>query len=516
MRSDKRATRRLDKGSVARAASRLTQLLADGGDATEGQRRILAETLAAMFTETGVGAYDPGNIETLYTTACECLGAARFRHAITLALDLIERGEAFDDYKEGDGIHLWKDKRRSKTNAVELRIAAEINKALEGGGEYKQALLDAVRRFAELAGVPSEGDAGKEYLEANAERCGVSINLPSWDELWASRAEILDLLEGLRKKRPLAQTRGRMAERNAKPSTRSAQRRSHRVHLCNGSVGNLGYARGEWVLVTEADDLKAGDPAAFYAHGQETVDIGRVIAITFKTITVRYASGEDQTIERAGLDFLGRVASACSPLTGEQEKRISELRKHLSKLSDITDSSEAFVIEREIYDIEQSAIFTDDESLNDWPEVLRVVGEKAESPTPSSRGAVAVRFCNDPDPVRERGAAEPPEQFATFHPPPGCGAVELYAYTITDDDDRIAIVVVTDRPARGEWAAVELTDGRRFVGRYYPTRGGGRSEFGDEYEDVHFTREEVVRLMRVAHFEREGEIVEKFWKAAHL
>jgi hypothetical protein len=119
----------------------------------------------------------------------------------------------------------------------------------------------------------------------------------------------------------------------------------------------VGFVQGEIVQATEADDLRVGEIAALKHKGGKTITVGRLTAISDTSVTV-LSYDEQDTASRADLEFLGRVNPEPIGRSDGPDKaaqaRLAQLRKRLDgvNIDDITNSTVAMKIEREIYDIE--------------------------------------------------------------------------------------------------------------------------------------------------------------------
>lgn len=149
-----------------------------------------------------------------------------------------------------------------------------------------------------------------------------------------------------------------------------------RVDVCRIA----GFVGGDIIRADAALDLREWDIAAVKREGADWFFVGRVVAVSPESITVRGDESE-YTYDRAELAFEGRVKpepiGRDDGLTDEQRDELAALRKKLDRLGGEDDQiircTARYELEKKIYDIEHPIAppFDPDE----WPEELRVIGE---------------------------------------------------------------------------------------------------------------------------------------------
>lgn len=171
--------------------------------------------------------------------------------------------------------------------------------------------------------------------------------------------------------------RERDARKSAAHVGEAEDRREHYLVYLHRSAGNIGYARGEVLDAVAADDLKPGEAATLW-EGDDAAATGRVLCIDGESITLRDEDGEELTFKLAALAFLGRVVGTATPYTREERARLDALLASLEALGKEDDQilrcTARYKIEKEIYDIEQTALAWLDEDADEWPEVIGAKG----------------------------------------------------------------------------------------------------------------------------------------------
>jgi hypothetical protein len=164
------------------------------------------------------------------------------------------------------------------------------------------------------------------------------------------------------KRVPVKAEKGRTAR---KP--KRVRRPRRRTFWLTNDTPHLGFVCGEGVSATEAEDLKVWDIAAIEQTRDEPAAIGRVLAITADSVTIRRVKG-DETYGLRGLSFLGRVnpepVGKDDGLTDEQRATLKRLHDKLDRLGDEDDQiircSARYEIEKQIFDITHPA------DVDDW------------------------------------------------------------------------------------------------------------------------------------------------------
>lgn len=177
-------------------AEQIAALLADK-KTPPGQRRIITTLLRSLSEKTGAEVSAGPGLFGSYTEAAYSLGAANPRHAIRETLKLIAGGEAFADYKEGDRLWVWKDKRRERNSPTTKRFGEEVAARLadpQTPDNYRTALTHSLRAFCEVTGARyDESDPARSYVEAEAEAEGLG-----WETYNEARGNVVNLIYGLR------------------------------------------------------------------------------------------------------------------------------------------------------------------------------------------------------------------------------------------------------------------------------------------------------------------------------
>lgn len=191
----------------------LVELL-DSNATTQGQRDLLNTALRELSDETGVGLPNSdADLRDFYLEAAYCIGAAGPRCRMREILQMIASGEAFGDYKKDDTLYLWKEKRARRKHSGTRETAAEIEKRLSDPKtpfDYIAALKRALRSYSAEVGTKCDAKRpGWTYTEAVAEskKFHYISNHADWCRTEDARTRLIELLEGLRKRRPLSSVR---------------------------------------------------------------------------------------------------------------------------------------------------------------------------------------------------------------------------------------------------------------------------------------------------------------------
>ncbi len=157
---------------------------------------------------------------------------------------------------------------------------------------------------------------------------------------------------------------GRPAPKAAesKPAARTLL---YTLSIVGDCVENLGLVDGDHASVYAAGDFKPGDAAAITMRGNEDPTCGRVVSLDAETITLR-DNYEDFPLRRAEIVEAGRIdlvnVKPKDPLTPAERRRADELRERLAGIDrdDVTNSTAAMKLERELFDLEHP------KDVDDW------------------------------------------------------------------------------------------------------------------------------------------------------
>jgi hypothetical protein len=130
----------------------------------------------------------------------------------------------------------------------------------------------------------------------------------------------------------------------------------------------LGFIAGERLEATATAAPKVWEIVALWRPDEEVAAVGRVLAVDDDTITLRLKDDREQSYNRVGLEFLGRInpepVGRDDGLTDEQRATLKKLRAKLDRLGDEDDQiircSSRYSLEKQIYDIEHPV------DLNGW------------------------------------------------------------------------------------------------------------------------------------------------------
>lgn len=142
----------------------------------------------------------------------------------------------------------------------------------------------------------------------------------------------------------------------------------------------VGLVSGDIVRAHATRNLRVWDIAAVKRADKASYFIGRVTAVSPKSITVR-GDATEHTYDRAELEFEGKVnpepVGRDDGLTDERRDELAGLRRKLDRLGDEDDQiircSARYELEKKIYDIEHPVAQPYDAA--EWPDELRVCGE---------------------------------------------------------------------------------------------------------------------------------------------
>src|SRR5215213_9746418 len=156
------------------------------------------------------------------------------------------------------------------------------------------------------------------------------------------------------------------------PKSRRSKPRAPRprTFTLTRDVPHVGFVRGEVISATRTAEIKIWDIALAERRG-ESAGVGRVVAVTEDSITIRRVEG-DETYDRRELAFLGRVnpesVGKDDGLTDEQRATLKKLRAKLEAVAGEDDQiircSARYEIEKEIFDIKHPA--GEGKELDDW------------------------------------------------------------------------------------------------------------------------------------------------------
>jgi hypothetical protein len=185
--------------------------LLDADATTPGQRNVLTAALRELSDGTGVKLPKPdADPRDFYLEAAYRLGAAGPRARLREALRLITEGERFDDYKAGDHLWLWKQKRARRNHSNTRTTAAELAARLSDPktpADYRAALKRALRVHCATVGTKYDAkDPAETYAaaEAEGEKFHVIRDRDEWCVYSDARCNVLELLRCLKKRVPLA------------------------------------------------------------------------------------------------------------------------------------------------------------------------------------------------------------------------------------------------------------------------------------------------------------------------
>lgn len=376
------------------AEPEIEQLVAllDAEGSTQGQLDIINHTLRELSDETGVNLpRRDADLRDFYLDAAYRLGAANPRWRMREVFKMIAGGEQFDDYKKGDILWVWKAKRQRRNHSGTKQTAAELERRLSDPAtpdDYRNALKRALCAVCAASGTKyNSKDPAGSYIEAEAEAEMLSTGSEEWHAHYDARSNLLNLLEGLRKRRSLSavEVRGRSdtattEQPHATPAEKPCRAARGELHVnMMFDLGSCGFVRGEIVKARPASDLRPGDIAAVKVKGDSEVIVSRVAAVDKMTITLRCDDHDpdecdDHTFKLAALSFLGRVdadpVGRWDAPTGEDLKHLQHLRQKLEEVSSYTDwenvlSSTRYRIEKQIYDIEHPT-GSDPDDWSEW------------------------------------------------------------------------------------------------------------------------------------------------------
>jgi hypothetical protein len=352
--------------------------------ATQGQRDIINMTVRELSEETGTSLPRPDtDLRDFYLEAAYRIGAANARWRMREVLKLIAAGERFDDYKKGDTFYLWKDKRAQRNHSGTQEIAANLERRLSDPktpDDYREGLRRSLREMCAAVGSQyNEKDPAWTYTEAQSE--SVSLNPrdggDEWEAHFIARYNLLTLLEGLRKRRPLKSLEFRTVKGKSESGMAKRQRMQspgllYILTVDSDILNNLGLIAGEACDVYAADDLRPGDAAALKVRGYKFAMCGRVVFTDADQITLRNEDGEE-SVARADIITAGRIDHLnpwkIDPLTADERTRVNKLREKLNDVNDEDDQvircTERYRLEKLIFDIEHP-VGGDPEDWNEW------------------------------------------------------------------------------------------------------------------------------------------------------
>ena len=249
---------------------------------------------------------------------------------------------------------------KTKPDALAESIAERLRVVYMRSGRCHMGARQRITRrlnwLAKAAGVATtHGRAYSErpaiYLEASARGFG-------------SHPEAEELL------RELAKIERHHAEREKEAKAEAPKASGRGAYLYtlavpDDTLANLGLVAGDEPRVYGTDDLKPGDAAALHMRGDSDPTCGRVVSLDAETITLR-DNYEDWPLRRADVVKAGRLdllnVGRTDPLTPAERKRVAELRGRLDRVDrdDITNSTAAMKLERELYDLEHP------KDVDDW------------------------------------------------------------------------------------------------------------------------------------------------------
>lgn len=352
--------------------------LLDSEAATTGQRNFINNFLRELADETGARLPKSGaDLRDFYLGAAYGIGAANPRWRLREALKMIAEGERFDDYKKGDPLYVWKDKRKLRNHSGTKETAAELERRLSDPktpDDYRAALKRSLRAFCKTARSKYDEKArGWTYTEARAEGDCLSTGGDEWRTHWDERINILHLLEGLRKGRALASVEirggGKGQAQPKKEKHQDARGSRKRTTICE-DIGQVGFSRGDIVEMELTDDLKPWDILGIVEKGDENLYFGRVVVCAPQSITYQLDEGQEFTTPRAEIIKLYRVdpepVGRDDGLTDEQRATLKKLRGRLDALGSEDDQiircTARYELEKKIFDIEHPA----GGDPNDW------------------------------------------------------------------------------------------------------------------------------------------------------
>jgi hypothetical protein len=132
----------------------------------------------------------------------------------------------------------------------------------------------------------------------------------------------------------------------------------------------FGVHYGDEITVKEDGQAKIGQLVLMQAEkgGPDDTYFSRLCLLSDSTVRVA-GKNDKEAIDHPRRCLVG--ATVLIDHTDCNETKIEALRKRLLKLqNDITDSTAAYQVEREIYELEQQDQIDDDESNDEWPEVI--------------------------------------------------------------------------------------------------------------------------------------------------
>jgi hypothetical protein len=259
---------------------------------------------------------------------------------------------------------------RRQNNTERARRAAEdldtIREVYERGGgvsrSYRVNLSRAINKAADMAVVRLGRSYPEKYEQAERALKGTSYYKARIEEVRFWCEEIRALWE-----RPHDMTAEEFEGARGKPPKKATGKKAKTLTLeLTRDVPHVGFVRDEKVSVTETDALKFWDIGVARRRG-ESAGIGRVVAVTPESITLRRVDG-DEVYDRADLELLG-VASPepvgkLDGLTDEQRAQVVKARKALEALGGEDDQilrgTERYRLEKIIFDIEYPADDPDD------------------------------------------------------------------------------------------------------------------------------------------------------------
>jgi hypothetical protein len=386
-----RRTKQARAQAYAERAAELAAVME--GTITQEQRAILTDELSALAERAQLSASGFGSVRDFFVAAAQVGGTAGARCRVEQVLDLIAAGESFTRYRSGDGLRRWQDRHKARTNRITKELAAELEHRLTSPKtppDYKAALADALKAHALAAGSHYDPDDLMETLYSSAEACA-GEHYDYRDARQITFVNLLDLLQGLRKRHPLDSVKLRRVPADDKGQTETAHNTAT-ITLSEkweaAALAPFGLKPGDKLEL----ELITGTP-----HVSETIVLkrkeknhsatfGNFVEFCDSKDGVEHVwlideNGDEEGYERAAYN-LWRIKSvtrttlyavAAGSVTSRRERQLEALRRRLDELND-DDSWEAhcsgkrFKLEKQIYDLER------EQERDEWPEMIGEAG----------------------------------------------------------------------------------------------------------------------------------------------
>lgn len=384
---DNTAPRRTMRARIIHYTARAAELETVLADVlADGQRAILADELRALAERAQLSARAFGTTHAFFLAAAQVPGTACVRNKVEEIIDLIASGEPFADYRPGDGLRHWQERRTARTRAMTFSVTLELTRVLASPKtptNYKEALTAALQTYAHVTGTRYDSANIADMMGEAAANCARAGYYDHRHPLHVAWSNICDLLQGLRKRRPCASIALKPIVTDRQNCTQSNHPApvTHKLYLTETISEFLSYGMrsGDDLEAVEVSELQAGDFAAYIVSSKpRDFYVAQIVNYTADKISLK-VNGQTLTYRRARLIRLCRITQythkikppAVEPnqtdiASQEHERQIAALRARLDRLDadDITDSTARFKLEKQIYDLER------EQERDEWPELI--------------------------------------------------------------------------------------------------------------------------------------------------